>query len=156
MSISAYGMEDESTTYYLQEHDNHFIAFLTQRLFFKGSWGCLRDQSLHLHKVELYRRWPSDPGVTMTKSPCYILRFLNSILLLTFWVRINGCQTPDSAFLAVLGNFDSHGVLRATGTYLFLTLSYSHALFWVLLHLSDFPLGQGDDRTVTFEAHVYL
>ena len=39
MSIRAHGTEDESTTYCLQEHDDYFIASLTQRLFLKGSRG---------------------------------------------------------------------------------------------------------------------
>lgn len=37
MSVSAHGTEDESTTHCLQEHDDRFIAPLTQRLFLKGS-----------------------------------------------------------------------------------------------------------------------
>lgn len=60
MPISAHGTGDESTTHCLQEQDNHFTGSNSKAIF-KRKLGYRRDQSLHLHKAELLRGWPSDP-----------------------------------------------------------------------------------------------
>lgn len=104
MPISAHGTGDESTTHCLQEQDNH-VTGSNSRPFLKGSWVTEEIKAFIYIKLKSLGDGPQTPGLRVTQSPCFILRFLNLTLPLNFRTRSIGCQSLDLVFLSTLGWF---------------------------------------------------